>query len=114
MCGVGTESLNDAGRHEGVGACGELIAAALFIDLAEGDGAGLAVGSREDGVVQSLITGWLCAVPVAFVLKAIAVAVVIMPVGGWLAFDAPTAVADLGGILAAVALWRTLLLNTIS
>jgi len=50
--GVGTEGLNDPRRHEGVGACGELIAAALFINLAEGDGAGLAVGSREDSVVQ--------------------------------------------------------------
>ena len=41
----------------------------------------------------------------------LAVAAVILPVGGWLAFDLPTAVMDLGGMLLAVALWRTMLLR---
>merc|ERR1711924_386050 len=38
------------------------------------------------------------------------VAAVILPVGGWLAFHAGTFVADVGGMLLAVALWRTALL----
>ena len=34
-----------------------------------------------------------------------------MPVGGWLAFDLGTAVADLGGMIFAVALWRSVLIR---
>ena len=56
---------------------------------------------------------WLVAAPLGFILKAIGVAAVILPVGGWLALDAPTAVADLGGMLAAVVLWRTVLVRIV-
>lgn len=62
-------------------------------------------------VVRRLLPGWLTAVPLAFVAKAIGVAAVILPVGGWLELDAPTAFADLGGMLFAVALWRCGLLS---
>ena len=47
------------------------------------------------GVVRSLLSSWLIAIPLAEIGKATAVAAVILPVGGWLAFDGPTAVQDL-------------------
>ena len=62
---------------------------------------------------SSLLRAWLVAAPLGFILKAIGVAAVILPVGGWLALDAPTAVADLGGMLAAVVLWRTVLVRIV-
>ena len=65
------------------------------------------------GVARSLLPSWATAVPLAAVAKALAVAAVILPVGGWLAFDAPTAVSDLGGMLVAVALWRGALLQIV-
>jgi hypothetical protein len=65
------------------------------------------------GIPRTLVRAWLTAVPLPFVAKAIAAAAIILPVGGWLALDAPTAVGDLGGMLAAVALWRTVLLVSI-
>ena len=64
-------------------------------------------------MTPSLLRPWAAAVPLAAVAKAAAVAAVSLPVGGWLAFDAPTAVADLCGMLAAVALWRTALLQIV-
>ena len=66
------------------------------------------------GVVRSLTKSWLLAVPLAEVGKALAVAAVILPVGGWLAFDLPTAVTDLGGMLVTVTLWRTALLRILA
>ena len=39
------------------------------------------------GVVRSLLSSWLIAIPLAEIGKATAVAAVILPVGGWLAFD---------------------------
>ena len=65
------------------------------------------------GITRTLLKGWVTAVPLAAITKACAVAAVIIPVGGWLAFDAGTAVADLGGMLAAVTLWRTVLLTLV-
>ena len=67
--------------------------------------------SPNFGVLRSLLSSWATAVPLAATGKTIAVAAVILPVGGWLAFDLPTAVMDLGGMLLAVALWRTMLLR---
>ena len=69
--------------------------------------------ARECGVAVALLRAWAFAAPLALFGKAVAVAAVMLPVGGWLAFDVPTAVADLGGMLAAVSLWRTLLLQTL-
>ena len=66
------------------------------------------------GVVRSLLSSWLIAIPLAEIGKATAVAAVILPVGGWLAFDGPTAVQDLGGMLLAISLWRTVLLRIVS
>lgn len=62
------------------------------------------------GVVGTLLRGWSFAVPLAAFSKAVAVAAVIMPVGGWIAADLPTAIADLGGMLVAVSMWRLALL----
>lgn len=53
------------------------------------------------------------AAPLAFALKALGVAAVILPVGGGLRLDGPTAVGDLGGMLATLALWRTWLLQRV-
>ena len=64
-------------------------------------------------VGRSLLRSWLIAIPLAEIGKATAVAAVILPVGGWLAFDGLTAVQDLGGMLLAITLWRTLLLNLV-
>ena len=61
--------------------------------------------------VARIVRGWTLACPLAFVLKAVGVAAVVLPTGGWVRLDAPTAVADLGGMLAALLLWRTLLLR---
>lgn len=69
--------------------------------------------ARERGVLPSLLRGWALASPIALLTKAVAVAAVMLPVGGWLAFDLPTATADLGGILASVSLWRTLFLQMV-
>ena len=69
--------------------------------------------ARDNGVVPSLLRAWAYAAPAAFVAKAIVVAAIILPVGGGIALDAPTAAADLGGMLMAVSLWRTLLLQVV-
>ena len=63
------------------------------------------------GVARTLLRSWAYAIPLAELGKACAVAAVILPVGGWLAFDMKTAVADLGGMLFTVALWREVLLR---
>lgn len=63
------------------------------------------------GVACTLVSSWLWAIPFAELGKSLAVAAVIMPVGGWLAFDLGTAVADLGGMIFAVALWRSVLIR---
>ena len=62
------------------------------------------------GVSSTLFRAWVTALPLAFVAKAMAAAAVILPVGGWIALDGPTAAGDLGGMFAAVSLWRTGLL----
>ena len=69
--------------------------------------------ARDCGVPVALLRGWAFAAPLMLIGKAVAVAAVMLPVGGWLAFDVPTAVADLGGMLAAVSLWRTVLLQSL-
>lgn len=58
-----------------------------------------------------VVRGWLVAAPIAFAMKAVGVAAVILPVGGWLELDAPTAVQDVGGMLAIIFVWRRWLLN---
>ena len=63
------------------------------------------------GVLRTLLKSWAFAIPLAELGKIVAVAAVILPVGGWLAFDPAVAVQDLGGMLLAVALWRTVLLQ---
>ena len=63
------------------------------------------------GVVSTLVPSWAIASLLFELGKAIVVAAVILPVGGWLAFDLPTAVEDVGGMLATVVLWRTALLR---
>ena len=62
--------------------------------------------------VARLVRGWAYAAPLTFVLKAVGVAAVVLPAGGGLRLDAATAVGDLGGTLAALALWRTWLLES--
>jgi hypothetical protein len=69
-------------------------------------------GAPPLGMARSLLRSWAVAAPLAFVGKALAVAAVILPVGGSLALDAGTAVADLGGMLAAVVLWRSAILTS--
>ena len=64
-------------------------------------------------VGRSLLPTWYVSAPLFFVAKAIGTAAVIVPVGGWLAFDLPTAFADLGGQLGIVTLWRTLLVQSL-
>ena len=63
--------------------------------------------------VARLLRGWMYAVPIALIAKSLAVAAVILPAGGWVRPDVPTAIADLGGMLAAPALWRTWLLRNL-
>jgi hypothetical protein len=65
------------------------------------------------GVMGTLLLSWAYATPLFELGKAVAVAAVILPVGGSLAFDPPTFVADAGGMLLAIALWRTALLRLI-
>ena len=60
-----------------------------------------------------VLRGWAYAAPIVFVAKAVGVAAVILPVGGWLALDAPTAVQDLGGMLLAIVVWRRWLLRAL-
>ena len=66
------------------------------------------------GVMRTLIRSWIIAIPLFEVGKALAVAAVILPVGGWLALDGQTAVADVGGMFLTIALWRTVLLRVIA
>ena len=73
----------------------------------------LGAAHKKSGVPVALLRGWAFAAPLMLIGKAVAVAAVMLPVGGWLAFDVPTAVADLGGMLAAVSLWRTVLLQSL-
>lgn len=70
-------------------------------------------GRSPVSIARSMLPAFSVAVPLAFVAKALGVVAVIVPVGGWLALDAPTAVADLGGMMAATTLWRTVLLQTL-
>lgn len=67
--------------------------------------------ARDIGTVRSLVRPGLISLPLAFSAKTLAVASVILPVGGSLAFDLGTAVADLGGMLVTILLWRTVLLQ---
>ena len=65
-------------------------------------------------MMRTLIRSWIIAIPLFEVGKALAVAAVILPVGGWLALDGQTAVADVGGMFLTIALWRTVLLRVIA
>ena len=61
--------------------------------------------------VARLLRAWAIAGPLAFVLKGLTTAAVVLPAGGSVAFDAPTAFADLGGMLLCVVLFRRWLLT---
>ena len=61
--------------------------------------------------VARVLRAWAVAGPLAFVLKGLTTAAVVLPAGGSVAFDAPTAVADLGGMLLCVVLFRRWLLT---
>ena len=61
--------------------------------------------------VARVLRAWAVAGPLAFVLKGLTTAAVVLPAGGSVAFDAPTAFADLGGMLLCVVLFRRWLLT---
>lgn len=61
--------------------------------------------------VARVLRGWLVAAPVACVVKALGVAAVVLPLGGGLRVDALAALADIGGLLAVILLWRRWLLS---
>ena len=61
--------------------------------------------------VARVLRAWAVAGPLAFVLKGLTTAAVVLPAGGSVAFDAPTAFADLGGMLLVVVVFRRWLLT---
>lgn len=50
--------------------------------------------------VARLLRGWAIAAPVAFGMKTLGVAAVVLPLGGWLALSPSGVLIDLGGMLA--------------
>ena len=90
---------------------GAVLGGSLSIDWF--DRASRAESDAPLGVTRTLLRSWVIAVPLFELGKILAVAAVILPVGGWLAFDPPTFVSDVFGMLLAIALWRTVLLKIV-